>query len=111
MTGIILAAGIASRLRPLSNETPKCLLPVGGSPLLERTLHSLEKSGLNQCVIVTGYYHEKVEEFVAGLNLSMEIRFRFNPRFASTNNNYSLWIAGQEVCRRGYPPSGCGHSL
>lgn len=97
MTGIILAAGIASRLRPLTNETPKCLLRVGGSPLLERTLHSLEKSGLKHCVIVTGYYHEKVEEYAAGLDLTMEIRFLFNPLFASTNNNYSLWIAGQEA--------------
>jgi choline kinase len=97
MTGIILAAGIASRLRPLTNETPKCLLPVGGSPLLKRILHSLEKSGLRHCVIVTGYYHEKVEEYAAGLDLSMEIRFLCNPLFASTNNNYSLWIAGQEA--------------
>ena len=55
MTGIILAAGISSRLRPLTNETPKCLLPVGGTPLLERTLRSLEQSGIRECVIVTGY--------------------------------------------------------
>lgn len=95
MTGIILAAGISSRLRPLTNDTPKCLLPVGGAPLLERTLRSLEQSGLDECVIVTGYYHEKVEQFAAALDLPMKIRFLFNPHFASTNNNYSLWVAGQ----------------
>ncbi len=95
MIGIILAAGISSRLRPLTNDTPKCLLPVAGAPLLERTLRSLAQSGLTECVIVTGYYHEKVEMFAAALNLPMKTRFHFNPRFASTNNNYSLWMAGQ----------------
>jgi choline kinase len=95
MTGIILAAGIASRLRPLTNDTPKCLLPVGGAALLERTLRSLEHSGITECVIVTGYYHEKVEKFASALNLSMKLHFRFNSHFAFTNNNYSLWMAGQ----------------
>jgi choline kinase len=95
MTGIILAAGIASRLRPLTNETPKCLLHVGGRPLLERTLRSLEQSGITRCVLVTGYYHEKIEQFVAGLNMTMTVDTRFNADYESTNNNYSLWIAGQ----------------
>ncbi len=94
MTGIILAAGISSRLRPLTNEIPKCLLPVGGTPLLERTLRSLVRSGVDQCIIVTGYYHEKVEQFTAALALPLTIDFRFNHHFASTNNNYSLWMAG-----------------
>lgn len=100
MTGIILAAGISSRLRPLTNDTPKCLLPVGGIPLLERTLRSLVWSGIDECVIVTGYYQEKVKQFASALNLSLKIDFRFNPQFASTNNNYSLWMAGQAVAGR-----------
>ena len=95
MNGIILAAGISSRLRPLTNDTPKCLLPVGGRPLLERTLRSLEQTGIRECVIVTGYFREKVEHFAAALRLSLKIEFRYNPYFASTNNNYSLWMAGE----------------
>jgi len=97
MIGIILAAGISSRLRPLTNDTPKCLLPVGGAALLARTLRSLSQSGLQECVIVTGYYHEKVEQFATALKLPLSIHFRFNSRFASTGNNYSLWLAG-ELC-------------
>jgi len=95
MIAIVLAAGISSRLRPLTNNIPKCLLPVGGPPLLERTLRSLEQSEVRECVIVTGYYHEKVEQFATALRLSMQMHFVFNPHFASTNNNYSLWMAGQ----------------
>lgn len=94
MIGIILAAGIASRLRPLTNTTPKCLLHVGGVPLLERTLRALEQSGLQECVIVTGYYHEKVEEFVHTLGPSLKVHFLLNSRYETTNNNHSLWIAG-----------------
>jgi choline kinase len=97
MISVILAAGVSSRLRPLTNSTPKCLLPVGGSPLLERTLRSLERSGVEECVLVTGYFHDKVEEYVRGLRPSMKIRFILNPQFASTNNNYSLWLAGRAV--------------
>lgn len=100
MIGIILAAGISSRLRPLTNDTPKCLLSVGGTPLLERTLRSLVRSGVNQCVIVTGYYHEKVEQFATTLAFPITIDFCFNPRFASTNNNFSLWMAGQAAAGR-----------
>jgi choline kinase len=95
MISVILAAGISSRLRPLTNNTPKCLLSVGGFPLLERTLRSLERSGVDECVLVTGYFHEKVEQFAGTLDLATEIHFIFNPHFASTNNNYSLWMAGQ----------------
>lgn len=100
MTGIILAAGISSRLRPLTNDTPKCLLPVDGTPLLERTLRSLEWSRIDECVIVTGFCREKIEQFASALDLSIRITFRFNPRFATTNNNHSLWIAGQGVAGR-----------
>ncbi len=95
MTGIVLAAGISSRLRPLTNSIPKCLLPLSGPPLLERTLRSLEQAGVGECIMVTGYYHEKVEQCVLALHLSMKIHSVFNPHFASTNNNYSLWMAGR----------------
>ena len=97
MISVILAAGISSRLRPLTNTTPKCLLPVGGLPLLERTLRSLERAGLKECVLVTGYFREKVEQFVRSLDLSITTRFIFNPDFASTSNSYSLWMAGRVV--------------
>jgi len=102
MIGIILAAGVSSRLRPLTDTTPKCLLRVGGPPLLERTLRSLEQSGVRECIIVTGYYHESVERFANGLHLPLKTHFVVNPRFASTNNNYSLWIAG---------PAAAGHDI
>jgi choline kinase len=97
MIAVILAAGISSRLRPLTNTLPKPLLPLAGTPLLHRTLKSLHHCGLQRCVIVTGYYHEMIQQFVRGLGIPLFVDFVFNPRFDSTNNNYSLWTASSQV--------------
>jgi len=93
MTAVLLAAGVSSRLRPLTDATPKSLLPVGGKPLLQRALEILQGSGVQRCIIVTGYLHEMLEAFVRSLTLSFEITFVHNPFFSSTNNNYSLWLS------------------
>jgi choline kinase len=90
---VILAAGISSRLRPLTNETPKCLLRVGATPLLQRILHSLHRNNIRECVIVTGYCKEKIEDFVQSLSLPITVLFAENPLYATTGNNYSLWSA------------------
>lgn len=97
MTGIILAAGIGLRLRPLTEALPKALLPVGGKPLLQRSLEALTSAGLGRCVIVTGYLQEKIEEFVRRLHPPLAVEFIHNPAFAETNNNYSLWLARPAV--------------
>jgi choline kinase len=94
---VLLAAGISSRLRPLTNEIPKCLLRVGNSPLLQRTLESLLRSHIRECIIVTGYYKEKIEDFVRTLSLPLPVSFVENPHYATTGNNYSLWTAYSHV--------------
>ena len=55
MKAVILAAGIASRLRPLTDTTPKCLLKVGERCLLQRAFDALLQNGFREFVIVTGY--------------------------------------------------------
>ncbi len=97
MTGVILAAGIALRLRPLTEALPKSLLPVGGKPLLQRSLEALSYAGIERCVIVTGYLCEMIEDFVTTLHPTIEVEFIHNPAFAETNNNYSLWLTRPAV--------------
>jgi choline kinase len=89
---VILAAGVASRLRPITNTIPKSLITVGGKALLQRNLESLQQHGVQRCIIVTGYLNEMIETFVRGLYLNTEIEFIYNPVFDQTNNNYSLWL-------------------
>lgn len=95
MTAIILAAGTGSRLRPLTATLPKCLLPVGGVPLLERTLRALT-GAVDRAIIVTGFLDELVRAAAASLRLPFPLVFVQNTRVEHTNNNYSLWRAGPE---------------
>ena len=97
MKAVILAAGIASRLRPLTSNTPKALLPVGGTPLLRRALLSLLGGGIREVVIVTGYLQQMLESTVRSFEADLRITFVHNPLFETTNNNYSLWLTKGEI--------------
>ena len=63
MKAVILAAGIASRLRPLTDTTPKCLLKVGERCLLQRAFDALLQNGFREFVIVTGYRQQQIVNF------------------------------------------------
>lgn len=92
MKAVILAAGIASRLRPLTATTPKCLLKIGERCLLERTIDALMKNGLSDIIIVTGYRQQQIVDFLQGKYLNLRITFIYNDKYESTNNIYSLWL-------------------
>ncbi len=64
MKAILLAAGFGTRLRPLTDNIPKCLVPIKGKPLLEIWLENLTNSGINQILINTHYLSKKVDYFV-----------------------------------------------
>lgn len=97
MQAIILAAGIASRLRPLTNNTPKCLLKLAGKTILERTISNLLFNGINDLVIVTGYLQEQIKYFISCQFPSLNVKYVFNDQYEVTNNIYSLWLTKQEV--------------
>ena len=58
MRAIILAAGMGTRLRPLTLKTPKPLIPVQGEPMAERQIKFLHEKGIKDIIIVTGYLNE-----------------------------------------------------
>jgi NDP-sugar pyrophosphorylase family protein len=64
MEGFILAAGLGTRLRPLTDDRPKALVEVGGMTLLERTIRRLESAGINHIVINVHHFADKVIDFV-----------------------------------------------
>lgn len=97
MIAVILAAGMAKRLRPLTDTTPKCLLKIGQKSLLERTFNALKSVGVTQFVVVTGYLHEQIEDFLTSRYPKEDILFEHNAVFESTNNIYSLWLAMKYV--------------
>jgi len=63
MKAFLLTAGLGTRLRPLTDNMPKCLLPINGKPLLRIWLELLSRNGVDQVLINTHWHHEKVEDF------------------------------------------------
>lgn len=97
MKAVILAAGIASRLRPLTDTTPKCLLKVGERCLLERAFDALIQNGFNEFIIVTGYRQQQIIDFLQSHYPAQRITFIYNDKYESTNNIYSLWLTRPHV--------------
>lgn len=99
MKAIILCAGQGRRLLPFTEEEPKCLLSVDGDrSVLELQLRALARCGITQGTIMVGFGADRVEHFLAthpipGLN----VRTRYNPFFATTNNLVTCWAASAEM--------------
>ena len=64
LKAFILAAGLGTRLKPLTNEVPKCLLPINGKPLLQIWLEHLSRQGIDEVLVNTHWHHQKVEAFL-----------------------------------------------
>lgn len=64
MEGFILAAGLGTRLRPLTDDRPKALVEVGGATLLERAIRRLEAAGIDHIVVNVHHFADQVEDFV-----------------------------------------------
>ena len=93
MKAVILAAGIASRLRPLTDNTPKCLLKVGEKNILQLTIENLLANNINDLVIVTGYLEQQIKDFITTTFPQLNVTYIYNEVYDSTNNIYSLWLA------------------
>jgi choline kinase/phosphatidylglycerophosphate synthase len=94
---VILAAGMGSRLGPLSGGLPKCLVEVGGRPILLRLLHQLRNAGVERAVIVTGHLRDRLESELARQALPLEVTLAANPDYRTSNTARSLLAARQAV--------------
>ncbi|OAT81600.1 CTP--phosphocholine cytidylyltransferase [Bacillus sp. MKU004] len=88
MRAIILAAGLGSRLRPLTNNKPKALVEVDGVPMVERQIQFLQEKEIKEIVILTGYLREKFEYLVPKYNVELV----HNDKYDLYNNIYSLYL-------------------
>ncbi len=90
---ILLLAGESKRLRPLTDQTPKCLLDVGGQTILERNLSLLSHHAWSHITLVTGFCAEKIEKAASHSCEKTKIIFCENKIYHKTNNAYSLFLA------------------
>jgi histidinol-phosphate/aromatic aminotransferase/cobyric acid decarboxylase-like protein/choline kinase len=94
---VILAAGVGDRLRPFTQEFPKCLVPVNGVPILVNALTHLSDVGVEEAVIVVGHHKEKIYETIGDKFQSIKISYIESEDYTSTNNIYSLWLAREHL--------------
>jgi L-glutamine-phosphate cytidylyltransferase len=95
MKALILAAGRGTRIRSVHGEHPKCLISSDGEAILDHQIHALFAADIREIGIVVGYESEQIIKHVETRYRDHLHRFCFihNPRFESTNNIYSLWVA------------------
>ena len=85
---VIMAAGLSSRLAPISYEKPKGLLRVRGEVLIERQIRQLQEAGVTDITVVVGYK----KEYFFYLASKFGVRIKVNPHYATRNNSYTLWL-------------------
>ena len=88
MKAIILAAGLGTRLRPMTENTPKALVQVNQKPLIEYQIEFLKEKGINDIIIIVGYLKEQFDY----LKEKYGVRLVFNDKYADYNNFYSLYL-------------------
>ena len=101
MRAALLAAGLGTRLRPLTDTTPKCLISVGGSTLLDRWLDALALAGVDEVLVNTHHLSDKVQAHVARRQgVAPEVRTSYEPELlgsAGTLRANADFFAGSDM--------------
>src|SRR3954471_19572258 len=97
MKAVILAAGMGSRLAPLTNDRPKPMVEVAGRPLLLRAIDRLAAVGItgDDVIVVTGYREDVLRARLAAEGVTVQLVT--NPRYSDWNSFYSLLVAKAAV--------------
>jgi choline kinase len=91
--GVLLSAGIGSRLRPLTDKLPKSLIEVGDVPIILRQLDAMKASGIDKVVVVCGYRSEMLKDAILTSKYNQFVEIIENKEYQTTNNLYSAYLA------------------
>jgi mannose-1-phosphate guanylyltransferase len=84
LRALLLAAGLGTRLRPITNGLPKCLVPIRGRPLLSYWLDLIFRGGITEALVNTHYHAEAVEAFIVKSPWSSRIATVYEPELLGT---------------------------
>lgn len=91
MKALILAAGLGTRLKPITDDRPKCLVSVNGKTIIKKQIENLYENGITDITIISGYKSEILEEMVYSefprINIINSVDYQ------NTNNMYSSYLA------------------
>ena len=99
---VILAAGLGSRLLPITQEAPKCLTEFCGSTITERALDSLQKLNVENVAIVIGYLGDVIINHLGNEYKGMKISYIWNEDYKTTNSMYSVYLARDFISKGCY---------
>lgn len=99
MIGVILAAGMGTRLRPLTDEISKPLLEINGESLLERMIKNFLNENIKKFIVITGYFSEKTDELCSNLEKKYDIQIKTikNEEYDVTNTSVSTYLASSFI--------------
>ena len=97
MKAIILAAGSAKRLNPLTESTPKCLLSMGNKLIIDYQIEGLIKNEVNEFVMVVGFQSKKIIKHIKTTYPKETFTFITNDLYTDTGPAYSLWCANAHL--------------
>ena len=100
MKALILAAGLGTRLAPITNDRPKSLVPVNGKPILMKQIENLHKNDITDITVISGYKAEILEKAIH--DKWPEICIIESVDYASTNNMYSAYLGLQNMFSDNY---------
>lgn len=95
MKALILAAGLGTRLAPITNDRPKSLVTVNGVPILFKQIENLHENGITDITVISGYKAEVLESEVHAK--WPEIKIINSIDYANTNNMYSAYLGKDAV--------------
>lgn len=93
MKGILLSAGAGSRLLPLTERVPKCLVAVDGRAILDHQLAALAAAGVAEAVVVGGYRAAQIADHLAAGPTPLPVTLAINPFWAVSSSIGSVWAA------------------
>lgn len=97
MKAIILAAGYGRRMKPLTDNNHKTLLPIAGIPIINRIIDALVECGIRDIVVVTGYLRNKLVTHLNQAYSHLSLTYIHNEKYAKTNNIFSLALAFESI--------------
>ncbi len=97
MRAIILAAGRARRLRPITDSLPKTLIPINGKTIIDHQIDALRSAGVKDVVIVVGFEKDQIIRHVTTTHPDINFTFVENEKYLETGAAYSLWCARNHI--------------
>jgi mannose-1-phosphate guanylyltransferase len=100
---ILLAGGLGTRLRPLTDTVPKCLVPVAGRPMLDYWCDALEAAGIREVLLNTHHLPGPVRDYIASANATRDLTLTetFEPELLGSAGTVTAnrgWMDGAEAC-------------